>query len=63
MYVSLVLVYLGEAGILAQAWPVLLLSLTVAYVHRTVIPVEEARLREVFGDTYAQYCARVRRWL
>ena len=40
-----------------------LLPLTVAYVHRTVIPVEEARLQEVFGDGYAQYCVGVRRWL
>jgi protein-S-isoprenylcysteine O-methyltransferase Ste14 len=63
MYVSLTLVYLGEAGILAQIWPLLFLPLTLAYIHRTVIPVEEARLREVFGDAYEHYCAGVRRWL
>lgn len=63
MYISLTMIYLGEAGILAQVWPLLLLPLTVAYVHRIVIPVEEARLREVFGDAYEQYCARVRRWI
>ncbi len=63
MYVSLTLIYLGVAGIQAQIWPLLLLPLTVAYVHWTVIPVEEARLREVFGDAYEQYCAQVRRWI
>jgi len=63
MYVSLVLIYLGEAGLQVQIWPLLLLPLTVAYIHGTVIPVEEARLREVFGDAYKLYCARVRRWI
>jgi protein-S-isoprenylcysteine O-methyltransferase Ste14 len=63
MYVSLILAYLGEAGILAQAWPILVLPLTVAYIHWIVISVEEARLREVFAAEYEQYCARVRRWI
>jgi protein-S-isoprenylcysteine O-methyltransferase Ste14 len=63
MYVSLVLTYLGVAGLQAQIWPLLLLPLTVAYLHRTVIPFEEARLREVFGEAYERYCARVRRWI
>jgi protein-S-isoprenylcysteine O-methyltransferase Ste14 len=28
-----------------------------------VIPFEEARLRETFGEDYADYCRRVRRWI
>src|SRR5665213_1253176 len=48
MYVGLIFTYLGEAGILHQIWPVILLPLTVSYVNWIVIPVEEARLREVF---------------
>src|SRR5690242_14650610 len=48
MYVGLVLAYLGEAGLLKQIWPVIVLPLTIAYVNWTVIPVEEARLKEVF---------------
>jgi protein-S-isoprenylcysteine O-methyltransferase Ste14 len=63
MYVSLTLTYLGVAGIQAQIWPLLLLPLTVAYLHRTVIPLEEARLRDVFGEAYMRYCASVRRWV
>lgn len=63
MYVSLTLVYLGAAGLLAAPWPLLLLILPVAFVNGIVIPFEEARLRSVFGDSYLEYCSRVRRWL
>jgi protein-S-isoprenylcysteine O-methyltransferase Ste14 len=63
MYVGLVLVYLGEAGILRQAWPVFVLPLTVAYINWVVIPVEEGKLKEVFGEDYEQYRARIRRWV
>jgi protein-S-isoprenylcysteine O-methyltransferase Ste14 len=63
MYVALSLAYLGEAGMLRQIWPILLLPLTLAYVHGVVVPVEEARLREAFPTEYGQYCARVRRRL
>ena len=63
MYVGLTLAYLGEAGLLKQIWPVVLLPLTIAYLNWTVIPVEEARLKEVFRDEYEKYRARVRRWV
>ena len=63
MYVGLTLAYLGEAGLLKQLWPVILLPLTIAYVNWTVIPVEEAKLEEVFPGAYRQYRSRVRRWI
>jgi protein-S-isoprenylcysteine O-methyltransferase Ste14 len=63
MYVALILAYLGESGMLAQIWPVLLLPLTVTYLHRSVIPVEETLLLERFGERYAGYRATVRRWI
>jgi protein-S-isoprenylcysteine O-methyltransferase Ste14 len=63
MYVGLVLAYAGEAGLLRQVWPLVLLPLTVAYVNGIVIPLEESRLREVFGEEYEAYRSRVRRWL
>ena len=63
MYVGLTLAYLGEAGLLKQIWPVLLLPLTIGYLHWVVIPVEEAKLKEVFPDEYEQYRSRVRRWI
>jgi len=62
MYVGLTLAYFGEAAILRQVWPALLLPLTVAYVNWVVIPVEEGKLKEVFGEAYERYRARVRRW-
>ena len=63
MYVGLTLAYLGEAGILRQIWPILLLPLTIAYVNWIVIPLEESRLLETFGAEYQRYQGRVRRWL
>ena len=63
MYVGLVVAYLGEAGISKHAWPILFLPFIVAYLNWIVIPVEEARLTEVFGVDYEQYRARVRRWI
>jgi protein-S-isoprenylcysteine O-methyltransferase Ste14 len=63
MYAGLGIAYLGEAGILGHVWPVILLPLTIAYVNWIVIPVEQSRLTEVFGEEYTRYRARVRRWL
>ena len=63
MYVGLGLAYLGEAALLKQMWPAILLPLTIAYVNWTVIPLEESRLEEVFADQYRDYRARVRRWI
>jgi len=37
--------------------------LFVCYINRFQIAPEESALREKFGDAYAVYCARVRRWL
>jgi protein-S-isoprenylcysteine O-methyltransferase Ste14 len=63
MYVGLALAYLGEACMLRQVWPALLLPLTIAYLNWIVIPVEEARLLEIFPVEYDDYRARVRRWM
>jgi len=63
MYVGLSVAYIGEAGILHQGVPVILLPLTIAYLSRVVIPTEEERLHAVFGAEYEQYGNRVRRWL
>jgi protein-S-isoprenylcysteine O-methyltransferase Ste14 len=63
MYVGLTLAYLGEAGMLKQVWPVVLLPFVVAYLNWIVIPVEEGRLNEVFPEDYARYRFTVRRWI
>jgi len=63
MYVGLATAYLGEAFLLRQVWPAALLPIVLAYVNWVVIPVERARLTEVFGAEYDAYQRRVRRWL
>lgn len=63
MYVGLAIAYLGEAFLTRQVWPAALLPIVLAYVNWVVIPVEQARLTEVFGAEYAAYRRRVRRWL
>jgi len=63
MYLGLSVAYLGEAGILHHVLPVILLPLTIAYLNRVVIPVEENRLKADFGVEYASYTNRVGRWL
>jgi protein-S-isoprenylcysteine O-methyltransferase Ste14 len=63
MYLGLVLAHAGMAGVLAEPWALILLPLPVLIVHKIVIPFEEARMLEIFGDAFRQYCARVRRWI
>jgi protein-S-isoprenylcysteine O-methyltransferase Ste14 len=63
MYLGLSVAYVGEAGILHHIIPVILLPLTIAYLNRVVIPVEEKRLQAVFGVKYERYANTVRRWL
>lgn len=63
MYWSLVLAYLGGAGLLVSPWPLILLTVPLLILNRVVIPFEERRLREAFGREYEAYCARTRRWL
>ena len=63
MYVGLTIAYIGEAAIQRQIVPLAMLILVLAYVNWVVIPVEERRLREVFGPAYDAYRAKVRRWL
>lgn len=63
MYVGLTIGYLGEAILLGHFWPTVFLPVVWAYVNWVVIPVEEAKLGEVFGDAYAEYRRRVRRWV
>jgi protein-S-isoprenylcysteine O-methyltransferase Ste14 len=63
IYVAVTVAYCGVALLTASPWPLVLLIAPVTYVHRIVIPFEEARLNETFGATYADYRRRVGRWL
>lgn len=63
MYVGLTLAYIGLAVNKGQILPLATLILVLAYVNWIVIPIEEERLREVFGPAYDSYRQKVRRWL
>jgi protein-S-isoprenylcysteine O-methyltransferase Ste14 len=63
MYTGLAVAYLGVALLLGSWWPVVLWPVVVLAVHRLVIRPEEQHLTARFGQEYADYCHRVRRWL
>ena len=63
MYVGLTIAYIGETLILHQLWPAIVLPLVLAYVNWVVIPLEQQKLSEGFGEEYIRYQRRVRRWL
>ena len=63
MYVGFVSLLLGGA-IMFDSVPFLVATIVMFFhLDRYVIPREESYLRAEFGKTYADYCARVRRWL
>jgi protein-S-isoprenylcysteine O-methyltransferase Ste14 len=63
MYTGLGIAYLGAALLLGSWWPVALWPAVVLGVDRLVIRPEERYLGARFGRAYADYRARVRRWL
>ncbi len=63
MYLGLTLAYLGGAFATNWAWPLVFLPAVIWITAGFVISREERYLRSRFGDQYAAYCARVRRWL
>jgi protein-S-isoprenylcysteine O-methyltransferase Ste14 len=62
-YLGMTLVGAGTALIADAPWALLGVMLAALVVDRGVIVQEERYLRERFGEEYAAYCARVRRWL
>lgn len=63
MYVALSAIYTGLALLMSMAWPLLLLPLVLLGLYALVIRREEHYLGHAFGDEYAAYRSRVRRWL
>ena len=63
MYAGLAFAYLGVALLSDSWWPLVLWPLVILAVHHLVIRPEEEYLTERFGQTYADYQTRVRRWL
>ena len=63
MYLGMLLVLLGWAVYLANAAAFLIVPLFVLYISRFQIVPEERVLSAKFGEAFAAYRARVRRWL
>jgi protein-S-isoprenylcysteine O-methyltransferase Ste14 len=63
MYVGLLMVLLGWAVFLVNVWSALGPLVFVAYITRFQIQPEERALASLFGEAYASYKSRVRRWL
>lgn len=63
MYAGLALVCLGGALIAGTWWPLVALIPALAIIRNLVIMPEEGYLKATFGEAYAAYSLRVRRWL
>lgn len=62
MYLSLVLFLAGLGVATVNPWLIALAPLLAIYLNYRVIKREEAYLQQRFGETYAQYKRKVRRW-
>lgn len=63
LYVALSALLATFAGMLDNLWILGGLPLLILYLRRFVIAREERYLRDRFGEAYADYTRRVRRWL
>ena len=63
MYLGLLLMLIAVHIAFASGWGFLSVPLFVVWLTRFQIQVEERVLRERFGQTYINYCQRVRRWI
>ena len=63
MYLGGLIMLLGWAIFLSNALAFLFLPVYVLYINRFQIAPEERVLTSLFGETYAAYQARTRRWL
>ncbi len=63
IYLSFIFLYSGLAWLANAVWPLLLLPSLVYALTRSQIEREERYLAERFGHRYAEYRARVPRWL
>jgi len=63
MYVGLLCVLVAWAVFLSSVWPLLGPIVYVLYIQRFQIAPEERALGKLFASEYADYRAKVRRWL
>jgi len=62
-YVALTVLYVGVALLVGSVGMLVLSPVPIVVLNGWVIPLEEARLEQVFGEAYLDYKRRVRRWL
>lgn len=63
LYLGMVMILTGTATLMGTLSPFVFPVLFVAFIDRTVIPVEERNLEEAFGARYLDYKALTRRWI
>ena len=63
MYLMLAVTLIGLALWLRSATPPLVIPVFILVMNRVIIAPEEKRLLAHFGETYREYCRRVRRWI
>lgn len=63
MYLGLAFATAGCGLLLMTWWPIILLVPTLVIIQQFVIIPEEQYLQRRFGNDYASYARRVRRWL
>jgi len=63
MYLALLLFLIGWALYLASLFSLLVAAGFVIYMNRFQIRPEEHAMKELFGDEFTRYKARVRRWI
>lgn len=63
MYAGLAVAYVGGALLVGSVWPLATLPVAIVLVRCLVIGSEERYLASRFGEEYAAYRGRTRRWL
>lgn len=63
MYVGLSFLYAGFAILFNYTWPLVTLPLVWVALYHFVVKREERYLDRAFGEVYAEYRGKVRRWL
>ncbi len=63
LYLALLLLLSGLSLLLNNLWILLSVPVLFLLLRFMVVPREEANLKAAFGEDYAAYCRRVRRWL
>lgn len=63
IYISFALGYIGLALLSETLWSLPLLAVALILVDRLIIAKEEQLLKANFGEDYARYKSKVRRWI